>query len=80
MMRLPLACPKCGSTEPTEPVKADVYVAGTVYPLTVLDPVNRPCCWDTVKNSEYALPHVNGEPIPRPTGKQGPVAVSQADA
>jgi hypothetical protein len=80
MMRKPLACPECGRTEPDEPVMAELHAGVTMYPLTELDPLNCPGCWDAVKHSNYGLPHVNGKPIPRPAEKQGPAPAARERA
>jgi hypothetical protein len=77
MMRLPLACPECGRTEPEKPVVAELCAGATMYPLSELDPLNCPGCWDAVKHSDYGLPHVNGKPVLRPAEKQGPVPAAQ---
>jgi hypothetical protein len=67
MMRLPLACPECGRTEPEEPVMAELRAGVTMYPLSELDPLNCPGCWDA-------------KPVPRPAEKQDPAPAARGRA
>lgn len=70
MMRKPLACRKCGRTETDQPTGVTVSPAGNAVLFGGLDPYNCSGCWDTIRSSECALPHVNGKPIPRPALQQ----------
>ncbi len=70
MMRKPLACPKCGKTEGPQP-DGVAFTSGAIIPIIGgLDPHNCPGCWDTIRASPFALPHVDRKPIPRPTREQ----------
>lgn len=56
MMRLPLACPKCGRTETDEPVGVSLTAGLQATHFRGLDPYHCAGCWDVVTGSACALP------------------------